>query len=64
MKILSTGADIQECDGEFDVVYQNHIIFHNRFKGPCLAIAMDRDQLENLLYRCYPELNFNTPSLY
>lgn len=58
MKILLTGADVEEHDGEFDVVYQQRVVFHNRSKGPCLAVAMDRDELENLLYRCYPELNF------
>lgn len=49
MKILITGAEVVKCGNEYQVLFQNQIVFVHKCKQLAVAIAMDRDQLAELL---------------
>lgn len=49
MKILITGAEIVPCGNEYQIVYKDQIVFSHKNKQLAIAIAMDRDQLNEML---------------
>ena len=52
MKILITGADVQQVANKFEVIYQNKVVFSDKIKAYAVAVALDRAQLIKLLNTC------------
>lgn len=52
MKILITGADVQQVANEFQVIYQNKVVFSDKTKACAVVVALDRAKLIKLLNAC------------
>ena len=49
MKILMTGAEVEQCGNEFQVIYQNQIVFSHRIRQCAIMVALDKQQLNDLI---------------
>lgn len=52
MKILITGADIEQCGAEFQVIYGGCVVYTNPLHACCLCVALDRNALDELFCQC------------
>lgn len=48
MKIQITGADVEQREGKYEVIYQGEVVFQNSIKDVCIMTALNRELLEQL----------------
>ena len=52
MQILITGAEIEKCGNEFQVIYGGCVVYTSSLHACCLCVALDRNYLEQLFCQC------------
>lgn len=48
MKIHITGADVEQREGKYEVIYQGQVVFQNSIKDVCIMTALNRELLDQL----------------
>lgn len=44
-----TGAEVEQCGNEFQIIYQNQIVFSHRTRQCAIMVAQDKQQLDDLI---------------